>query len=423
MSILIQIINKFKSSGVVLLDQAVVSGGNFLLGIILARTLGLEQYGVYALLWMYLLFGLSISQAFVIKPMLSLGPKKGKTKQQVYLKNIHTIQWMVAMFFAIVTFLCLCMAPLFSIKPFSTNLFFILPILMMLYLLYDFYRKYFFVVNQLQKPLILDSILQGVSLISIFIAAYNDYLSLELTLFILLASYGLCCTIAFIMVYTMSFNKRQLKSYAIEHFIYAKWLIGTSLLQWLSGNLFIIAGGAVLGTVAVGAVRMVQNVIGLTHVLFLAMENIVPVRAAQHYKEGGATQLRWYLKKITVNSGVLVGLILIGLSLFAPFILKLLYGAEQMEYSYILIGYCLVYFLVYLGHPSRFALRTIELTKPIFVAYVISAAFSLLAAYPMLQWCGMYGLLGGLFITQLITQIVYLVYLHRIDFFMFKKTV
>lgn len=421
MGVLNQILKKFKSNGIVLLDQAIVSGGNFLLGIALARTLGLEQYGVYALFWMYLLFGLSISQALVTKPMLSLGPQKEKEEQRVYLINIHSIQYLVAIFFAIITLSSLCIASFMGIQSFSINLYFILPCLMMCYLLYDFYRRYFFIINQLEKPLLLDAILQGLSIFSILILAYNGVLSLEYALLVLLISYLLCCTIGFFLIRKISFNTKQLKHYLFEHVRYGKWLIGTSLLQWLSGNLFIIAGAAILGAVAVGAIRMVQNVIGLTHILFLAMENIVPVRAAQHYKEGGATQLLWYLKKITINSGIIVGAVLVGLALFAPYILKLLYGAEQMEYSYILIGYCLIYLLVYIGHPSRFALRTIELTKPIFVAYVISAAFSLVAAYPMLEWWGMYGLLGGLFVTQLITQLVYLIYLYKIDFFSLKK--
>ena len=39
----------------VLFDQALVSGGNFLLGTFLARQLGVETYGTFALLWMAVL--------------------------------------------------------------------------------------------------------------------------------------------------------------------------------------------------------------------------------------------------------------------------------------------------------------------------------------------------------------------------------
>ena len=100
--------------------------------------------------------------------------------------------------------------------------------------------------------------------------------------------------------------------------------------------------------------------------------------------------------------------------MFAPLIIKLLYGEAFVSFSYILIGFCIIYLLVFIGHPLRFALRTLQLTKPIFVGYLIGSVFSLLAAYPMLKNWEMYGLLAGMFITQLIAQTVYILALLKI---------
>ena len=72
-------------------------------------------------------------------------------------------------------------------------------------------------------------------------------------------------------------SKSGFKETMTRHFEFSKWLLGTAMLQWLSGNYFIIAAASILGPIAVGAVRMVQNIMGLCHVLFLAMENFLPV--------------------------------------------------------------------------------------------------------------------------------------------------
>ena len=68
---------KLKSNKpLVFLDQAIVSGSNFILGILLARNLGIEGYGYYSLIWLVVLFFSSMQLASLISPMMSLGPKK-----------------------------------------------------------------------------------------------------------------------------------------------------------------------------------------------------------------------------------------------------------------------------------------------------------------------------------------------------------
>jgi len=65
---LINQLKKDKNKLLVVLDQVIVSGGNFALGLVLIRTLGLADYGVYAVLWMGVLFALSLHQAFITMP-------------------------------------------------------------------------------------------------------------------------------------------------------------------------------------------------------------------------------------------------------------------------------------------------------------------------------------------------------------------
>ncbi|MEL6864886.1 MAG: hypothetical protein AAFP19_10715, partial [Bacteroidota bacterium] len=198
-----------------------------------------------------------------------------------------------------------------------------------------------------------------------------------------------------------------------KHYQFAKWLLGTALLQWASGNLFVLAAGAILGAVAIGAIRMVQNIMGLLHVLFLTMENVIPVKAAAHYREAGFAGLSRYLITVSWQMGLGILLLLSFVALFAPYLIGFLYGEEYVAYAFVLLGYCLIYILIFIGHPLRFALRTLEDTRPIFVAYVLSAGFSLMAAYPMVRAWGLYGFMLGLFVTQLIAQLVYVYFLRK----------
>src|SRR3989339_1774999 len=73
---MIAFISRYRHMNWALADQAMVSGVNFLTGILLARYLGLEEYGRFTLAWMAVLLCNSFQQAGIIAPMMSIGPKQ-----------------------------------------------------------------------------------------------------------------------------------------------------------------------------------------------------------------------------------------------------------------------------------------------------------------------------------------------------------
>ncbi len=412
---LTQILQRFKSGGLVFIDQALVSGTSFLSGILLARFLGLKIYGEFVLLWMVILFAMSIAQALITKPMLSILPKLRASEQKDYEGALHTAQLLLSIGAGVTCFVVLGLIQytdwFFDI---SWLLHLKLSVLVGLCLYYDFSRKYCFVKKKLRWPLILDSLLFLLQVGGLCLLFVQSLLDLSQTFSVLLLVYTVLVVLSFRLIQRPNFTFSALKRIVDRHFDFSKWLLGTALLQWLCGNFFIIAGGAVLGTLAVGAVRIAQNTVGLVHVLFLSMENLVPVYAAQRYAKEGLEGLLQYLRQMTMQIGVLVISLLMVMAATAPWLISLLYGAEYAQYSYILVGFCILYLFVYIGHPLRFALRTLELTRPIFIGYVVGAIFSLLIAYPILEYWGINGLLLGMLLTQVLAQVVYIVAIVKI---------
>lgn len=415
MGLIKSFIAKIQTSGLVLADQAIVSGTNFLIGIILTRLLGIQEYGRFALLWMVVLFGLSVAQAVITKPLVAIEPKMTESRSKKYTAAVHGLQLLLSLLITLVCIIALSIVSQFdlfvSIDLLTTIS---LSVALGLIVLYDYYRKYFFLKEDLLMPLITDGILAFGQLAGIYYLYRSDHLSIAHTLLVIALVYILACAIGFVFNISPSFRTSRLNWVIARHYNFSKWLIGTVSLQWLSGNFFIIAAGGILGAAAVGAVRIAQNVIGLTHVIFLAMENIIPVKAAQAFRKGGEKQLFGFLKKVGFQVGWAILFILILVAFLAPHILEFLYGAAYVPYAYILIGFCIIYLMVYVGYPLRFALRTLEITKPIFWAYVVSAIFSLVSASYMIQYWGIYGLLCGLFITQVLSQAVYIISLWKI---------
>ena len=74
----------YRDTNWALVDQGVVSGVNFLTMVLLARMLGVEQFGKFSIAWLVLLFFKSIQAALVVAPMMSIGPKQRDDEQALY---------------------------------------------------------------------------------------------------------------------------------------------------------------------------------------------------------------------------------------------------------------------------------------------------------------------------------------------------
>lgn len=399
--------------GILFADQIMVSGTSFLLGILLVRALGLESYGVFALLWMVVLFALGINQALITKPMLSLAPKMQAHDASNYLNNILMLQVGLSCVIAIVGLLLWFFPLLLPIEIPHLSFIPILSGLLFFQMAHDFYRKRCFIEDRIYLVFVIDAILCLGQLTLITFFWLRNELTLELTL-----SLVLIANIASVMiaVFNYAIKLNELSSMFQDwkkQFDYSKWLLGTAILQWFSGNYFIIIGAAIIGPIAVGALRMVQNIMGFFHIIFLSLENIAPIEAARQLSVGGWSAMVAYLKSMTFKIGIVFFALLLIISIGAPLIIKLLYGADYTKFSYVVIAYCGLYIFVFLSIPLQFALRTIEMTYPLFIGYISATIFSFLAANLFLENWGMNGLLAGLIITQLITFFTYLFYCWR----------
>src|SRR5437667_244904 len=74
------------------LDQGLISGSNFLLGILLARWTGAEQYGAYALAFAIFILVSIVYQALVLEPMTVFGPSVYHTAPKQYLGILVQLQ-------------------------------------------------------------------------------------------------------------------------------------------------------------------------------------------------------------------------------------------------------------------------------------------------------------------------------------------
>jgi O-antigen/teichoic acid export membrane protein len=395
---------KLKSSvKLPLLDQAVVSGNNFLQGVILARALGADIFGAWAAGQLGLLLFLSLNQAFVTTPMLTFLGKKEPNDHKVYLQTLAMLQVFVAVLGSIVGFVAsIYLFKTENIHPiqFGSAVFF--------FLLWDFSRRQLLSIGKVQVALILDFLLFLVQTGGFLLLYLTKNLSLSAAWLLWtgsLAVVNLICYGAF-----LKFNKKidfaPISIVSAAHWQDGRWLLLTALLQWFAGNYFIASSAVWIGQAALGTARMAQNIVGVLNIVLISLENTWPVTAAKTFKEKGIEGMFGNLQQGMRRSAPFVLAFLGIFGLLGTVLFQLLFGNVPEGTSLVIWGYVGVYVLTFVALPLRIALRTLGLSKIIFISYLVSAVFSLLMAPVFLKYWQLSGMVTGMVFCQILQLVV-----------------
>jgi O-antigen/teichoic acid export membrane protein len=393
-----------------LADQAMVSGVNFLVSILIAKFLGIETFGIFTLLWMSVLFVQSIQSAIIITPMMSIGPKQCPNERARYFGVVITQQIFFSIASSIVLYLAVILSgqffPQWNIVEYGS----LLVITVFLSQNQDFVRRLYFIEGKVVAAFFNDAICYGGRLVVLLFFFFNKQISLNHIFVIISGLLSVSLMFGCFTLYKPCFDYQYNLKVIKRHWKFSKWLLAASLTQWTSGNYFIIAAGALLGPTAVGILRAVGNVIGITNILFQGLENIIPSSASRHLMGSGIVGLRAYLMKVFVYGGLAILSLATLLSIFSEQILTIIYNKEYAEYRYILVWYAVISLIAYSIIPLVIGLRTLEYTKPIFTSYFITTIFSISTANYLITSFNISGVMIGIAVNNLIMLLISYIY-------------
>lgn len=394
-------LKKYSHVNWALADQAMVSGVNFLTGILFARYLGLDEYGRFTLAWMAVLFCNSFQQAGIIAPMMSIGPKQTPEEEPGYYGAVFVQQVIWSVVCSLLLWLGVRLSTVLYPQWQVANLAGPLAVTLFAWQLQDFLRRYFFVRNQGGMAFLNDAISylgQVTLLIVLFRCTTADTARV---LWLIAGTSSLALLAGLFKLGRFSLSKTTLCAVSRKHWIFSRWLLASALMQWFSGNFYFVVAGAILGPVIVGGIKAAQNIIGVTHILFQSMENFAPSGAARSFVQGGAAALTAYLRRLTFLGAFVTGSVALVAWCFPESLLDLLYGATFTQYGVILRWFCIIYLCVFLTTPLAVGLRAIEKTRPLFVAQSVAGLLSLATAYPLIEKFAATGVMAGLLLVRI----------------------
>ena len=387
-----------------LTDQSVISATNFLTSVMLLRFMGLREFGVFALAWMAVLFVNSLQSALIVAPMMSIGPKQEEKDRPSYFGAVVFQEMVLVSCCFVLVFIILKVAD--NIFPHSGLQQLALPLAVsaFAYQAQDFLRRYFFVTRQSRRALADDALSYLTQLPVLFFLHRAGHLNSTTALWVMAGTSILGLVVGWFWVEPIAFDGEQFKAITQRHWKFSRWLGASALLQWTSGNLFVIAAPIYYGAAAAGVLKASQNLMGVTHVWFQGLDNVVPVETARWLRDGGVHSMLAYTRSILVKWGGLTLIFAIVMASAPGFWLRLIYGHDMVQYGYILRLFALLYVLIFVGGPLRAGLQALEFTAPIFWSYLAMTTCAVAFAVPMAKWLGLTGVMLGLLGMQILFQ-------------------
>ena len=412
-----RILIKHQEKSFILSDQLIVSGVNFLLSIFLARKLGIHLFGTFATIQLFQFFISSFHQALVITPLITIFPTiRNKTKRNNMISTLLFVNIILVGFIFFIAFLSTMdiFNSVFSKYNFSG---YAVATYISTLITYEFIRKSLLTMKKYGKLIVVNSIAYILPLITMAALSLIYKLSLNSVLYILSTFFTLSFILGGLLIKSSITIKNVKKRILLNTWKFSKWLVGKAIVQWLSGNYFIVIAGLILGKNTIGVIRIVQNLFGVLNVLLMAIENYLAIKSSAIYSHNGIKPLVKFQYHVLLRISFFILFVLGAVSLFSQSIITTLYGVEYTEYYYLVYWFSILYVIIFLNLPNRFVLRTLLKTNVIFYSYVASTIFSLLFARPLINTYGIIGVVIGLIACQVImfcwNQIIVFKYLNK----------
>jgi len=260
------------------------------------------------------------------------------------------------------------------------------------FLMQDWLRRYYFTVGKAAASLWNDAISYLGQVVVLCLLWWPHRLTLNTALWSVAITSGVAFVLGALLEKLGCTREETRRSWHHAHAISIDLGIANQL-QWLVYQGAMLIGAGVAGPQAAGGVRATQNIVGPVNVAYQAMENIVPVRAAEEMKRGGIQRVSAFLFRFG-SIGFAVLLVFFSVTaLFSRQFLSFFYGRQLHAYAAVLDLQMLYFLLTWPIRQVTFLFRTIRHTRPILIGSVVAAVVSLAAVYPAVRGFGATGIM------------------------------
>ncbi len=403
--------------GFAILDQGLISGSNFLIGILLARWLIPAQYGAFSVAFSVFLLLSYVYQSVLSEPQAVFSGSAYRLCLRGYLKALLSIQLVVTVFGLV--FLGGAAAVVYwmgkgdGLPGALAGVAIASPCILFFWLLR---RSYY--MNLAPARAAMGAFLYFVLVTGGLFVAYRKSLVSPFSAYLLMAIGGLGTGL-----FLLSQIKKALPADTCEaptaaqawhkHWVYGRWALAVSVVTWIPYYMYYPLVVAFSGMAKAGQLRALMNLSLPMEQSYTALSILFLPYAARVCREKGVASSGPLVRRITVL--FVVGAVAYW-ALLIPFkgiVFHILYGGKYMEVAPLIPYVALGTTLWSAAFGPAIMLRAIESPDSIFYARLVASVLSLVIGVPLTWAYGLSGVVASIIVANIAAFLISMYILQR----------
>ncbi|MGH3111404.1 MAG: hypothetical protein ACRDQT_10850 [Gaiellaceae bacterium] len=384
------------------LDQALVSGVNFLTVILVARTLVPADFGYFVLAFTLLQTAGTLQAALITRPHNVLGAVRGG---QQYLDYSTTAAAAQLAFTGALAALAGVIAGVAYAAGFSQGILFLALVpALVAWQLQELGRRMLYTEGRLAAAFANDLLSYGAQAAALVALWQLDLLTGTRALLTMAGAFAVGAVLAAWQLRSTLSGSLDASSLS-ANWRFGKWLGVAEVGQWFSTHFYIYLGAVVVGTVASAALKAGQTLLGPISVFLTFVTSYLPIVLARELQATGSIAGKTRRSLVAILPVVVPYCVV--MALFATPVLEFVYGPEYGRYADVVQLFALYYVLLAFSTVAIAALSARELTRDVFVGQAAGAALSVAIGWLLLRELGPAGGVIGMLSSWVLAMIVF----------------
>ena len=402
--------------GFTVADQAVISGSNFVISILLGRWLSPSRYGAYALAFAIFILLTRVYQALLLEPLAVFGGSAYELCLRGYIKVLVWIHLAMTVLIVLALGLGSLLANSFGHTDGLAGALAGLTLAAPCILLFWMARRSFYFELSPARAALGSLVYFGLVLAGLF-AGHARGLITPFTAFLLM---GVAAAFTGVVLF------RQLARHLPaglagpgwreawrRHWEYGRWALAASIASWLPAYIYYPLLGAMSGMASAGQLKALMNLASPVNQILAALSMLFIPHAARVQGRHGMNGSRGLSVRLTVISvAMTAGYWAVVIMLKKP-VFHLFYGTHYLGIANLLPVVALGSLFWSAASGPSIVLRGMESPQSLFWAFAIAAVVSLLVGIPATWRFGLSGGIWGMNISDAVSFVMVLWLLGR----------
>lgn len=390
-------------------DQALISGSNFALGILLARWLGAAEYGVYALAFATFLLLALVHHALLLEPMSVFGGSVYRSKLRRYLGLLLSAQLAAS---PVVFALLAGTAFAFRVTGMGSQLtpalvgvaFAAPPVLILWFSRRALYLQY------LSGHSSAGAVLYCTVLFTALAILHRFWKLSALSAFIVMGVAALAASMFLVALIRPEFRRVQCREESMEtakeHWKYGRWALASSFFIWVPWNLYYTVVSSLYGLGAAGELRALLNFSLPMTQTYAALALLMLPRAAGIAQEKGWPGVRREALHIASIFTVIALLYWSVVIRYRVELLSLLYSGQYGEVAGLIPWLAIASIASGTIFGPLCAFRAMRSPSIVCWVYMVSSGVSVAIGIPATRLLGLNGAILGIVVAHVLALLI-----------------